>query len=144
MSNEEPAPEASADHDARPVDPEAGAEATADPADGPVAAGPQTAEEPVREPVETSTTLEVGIERSVRYGPILIGGAVVGALVASLAALFFPIAEDAQYTMGQVVGFVAVLGGAVGLVLGALLALILGLVAKRRKGAAIAVLTDVR
>jgi len=96
------------------------------------------------EPVETATTLEVGLERSVRYGPILIGGAIIGAVIAAVVALLFPISEDAEYTMGQVVGFVAVLGGAAGLALGAVLALVLGRVAKRSRGAGIAVLTDVR
>lgn len=140
MSNEEPAPRMSADHEVRTASPETREDA----ATAPASTEPESAEQTLREPVETSTTLEVGIERSVRYGPILVGAAVLGALVAAIVALFFPVAEDAQYTMGQVVGFVVVLGGAAGLLLGAVLALILALVAKRRKGAAIAVLTDVR
>lgn len=110
----------------------------------PVEVSGESTDSVVPEPIETQTTVEVGIERSVRFGPIMVGGAVIGALICAAAALFFPILEDADYTMGQVVGFVAVLGGAIGLGLGALLALILARVAKRKRGAAIAVLTDVR
>lgn len=135
MSSEEPAIE---DRPATPADP-ADEAAPVVPADD---AEPRIAEAP--EPVETRTTVEVGLVRSVRYGPIMIGGIIVGAALAALAALFFPIEEGADYTMGQVVGFVAVLGAVIGLALGALLALILGVAAKRRRGAAIAVLTDVR
>lgn len=95
-------------------------------------------------PVVTSTEMEVGLQRTVRIGPIMIGAAVLGAVVAAVAALFFPISEEADYTMGQVVGFVAVLGAAIGLALGAVLSLILVGVARRHRGAAIAVHTDVR
>lgn len=96
------------------------------------------------EPVETRTTLEVGIERSPRYGAILIGGAVAGAVIAAVLTLLFPLAEDAEYTMGQAVGFIAILGAAAGLTLGGVLALILGAVSKRQRGSARAVQSDVR
>ncbi len=138
MSNEEPAAGMPAERDA-PLPGDTGAEGPAEAAGD---AGDARPDAP--EPVTTTTTMEVGLVRSVRYGPILIGGAIVGAAIAAFAALLFPISEDAEYTMGQVVGFVAVLGGAVGLMLGAVLALVLGRVARRSKGAGIAVLTDVR
>lgn len=96
------------------------------------------------EPVETRSTVEVGLVRSVRFGPIMIGGAIIGALVCAVIALGFPVIEGADYTMGQVIGFVAVLGAVLGLTLGAVLSLILVRVARRKRGAAIAVLTDVR
>lgn len=96
------------------------------------------------EPVEVRTQMEVGLQRSVRIGPIMIGGAVLGAVIAAIITMLFPVVEDGHYTLGQVVGFVAVLGAVIGLTLGAILALILSAVARRRKGAAIAVLTDVR
>ncbi len=138
MSNEEPAAGMPAERDA-PLPGDTGAEGPAEAAGDAGDARPDAPES-----VTTTTTMEVGLVRSVRYGPILIGGAIVGAAIAAFAALLFPISEDAEYTMGQVVGFVAVLGGAVGLMLGAVLALVLGRVARRSKGAGIAVLTDVR
>lgn len=106
------------------------------------ASAPEEIQQP--EPVETRTQVEVGLERSVRYLRIMLVFAGIGAVVAAVAALFFPVAEDADYELGQVVGLMLVVGAVVGLTLGALLALLLGLVAKRSKGAAIAVQTDVR
>ncbi len=90
------------------------------------------------------TRREVALQRSVRYGRILIGATVLGALIAALACLVFPIAEDAEYTMGQVVGFMVLIGGAVGLGIGGILSLILGLVAKRQRGTGVAIQADVR
>lgn len=96
------------------------------------------------QPTETRTEVEVGVVRSVRYGRLIVGGAVVCAVIAMLAALAIPVADDAEYSMGQVVGFVAVFGGAIGVGLGAILALLLARAAKRTRGSATAVLTDVR
>lgn len=76
----------------------------------------------------------VQLQRSVRYGRLLIGGAVVGGAIGSLITLFFPIAEGALYTMGQIAGFMLLIGAIVGLTLGAVLALILTAVAKRKHG----------
>ena len=129
MSNEE-APETQPETSVRDQDPTGSA---ADPA-----------EAPQHVPVETRTQVEVGLERSVRYGRIMIVGGAAGAVLLGVAALFFPVAEDAEYELGQVVGLMAVVGAAAGLALGGILALILSLVAKRSKGAAIAVQTDVR
>lgn len=109
----------------------------------PTVAAPEARDE-LPEPTVTHTEMEVALQRTVRIGPIMIGAAVLGAVVAAVAALFFPISEEAEYTMGQVVGFVAVLGATIGLALGAVLSLILVGVARRHRGAAIAVLTDVR
>jgi len=94
--------------------------------------------------VETETRVEVGLVRSVRYGPIILVGTAIGALVAGVAALFFPVQPDADYELGQAVGLSLVAGAVIGLTLSALLTLLLGLVAKRNRGAALAVLTDVR
>lgn len=90
------------------------------------------------------TEQQVVLQRTVRYGRLLIGGAVIGALVGMLLSLLFPVAEDAEYTMGQAVGFMAVIGGAIGLGLGGVLALLLGLIAKRQRGTGIAIQADVR
>lgn len=97
----------------------------------------------VAEPVETRSRVEVGLVRSVRYGRVIVVFAALGAVVAGVAALFFPVAEDADYELGQVVGLMVVVGGAIGLSVGAILSLLLGLVARRKRGEALAVHTDV-
>lgn len=109
-----------------------------------VAPGAEPAEDLEYEPVETRTEVEVGLVRSVRIGPIMIISGILGAIVAAVAALFFPVAPDATYTVAQAAGFVALVGAAIGLFLGGVLSLILAQVAKRQSGAARAVLTDVR
>lgn len=78
----------------------------------------------------------VELRRSVRYGRLLIGGAIVGGLAGSLLALLFPVPEGALYSVRQIAGFMLIIGGAVGLLLGAVLALILTAVAKRQHGSA--------
>lgn len=88
--------------------------------------------------------VEVELQRSVRVGRLLIGGAVLGALVGMISSFFFPVAANADYELRQVVGVTLVFGAAIGLALGAVLALILGIAAKRQHGAAMAVQTDVR
>lgn len=96
---------------------------------------------------ENSERVVVGVERSVRFGRVLVGGAALGAILAALACLFFPVREDlafVDYTMAQIVGFMAVMGAGIGLLAGALLALLLGLAARSRRGAAVATHTDVR
>lgn len=94
--------------------------------------------ENVHEPVQ------VELRRSVRYGRIIIGAVVLGIIAGAVISLFFPVLEGANYELGQVAGLMAVVGGAVGLVIGALLSLLLGAVAGRKRGAALAVQTDVR
>ena len=81
---------------------------------------------------ETQQTVE--LRRTVRYGRLLIGGAIVGAAIASLVTLLFPIAEGAMYTLGQVTGFMLLIGGVIGLALGGVVALVLTSVAKRNQG----------
>lgn len=94
--------------------------------------------ENVHEPVQ------VELRRSVRYGRIIIGAVVLGIVAGAVISMFFPVVEGANYELGQVAGLMAVVGGAIGLVVGALLALLLGLIAGRKRGAALAVQTDVR
>lgn len=81
---------------------------------------------------ETQQTVE--LQRSVRYGRLLIGGAIIGALLATLVTLLSPIPQKAMYTMAQISGFMLLIGGVVGLALGGVVALILTAVAKRRRG----------
>lgn len=101
-------------------------------------------DEDVVDPVVVATEREVVLQRSVRYGRILIVGLVLGAVVAMLASLLFPVGENADYTLGQAAGFMALIGGAIGLFLGGLLALILGVVARRSSGRGVAIQSDVR
>lgn len=93
---------------------------------------------------ETDTQVEVALVRSVRYGPIIVVGTAVGAIIAAIAALFFPVDPEADYELGQAVGLALVVGAVIGLTLSALLTLLLGRIAKRNRGAALAVLTDVK
>lgn len=88
--------------------------------------------------------VKVELQRSVRYGRLLLVGAALGAIVGMVASVLFPVAADANYELGQVAGLMAVVGAAVGLACGAILALVLGKIAARSRGAAMAVQTDVR
>lgn len=96
------------------------------------------------EPQVTRTEQQVELKRSVRYGRILIVAAIFGAIIAALITLMFPIPPNENYTMGQIVGFMLVVGAVAGLALGAILSLILGRVAKRTSGSGVAIQTDVR
>lgn len=93
---------------------------------------------------QTQTQMEVGLVRSVRHLRIMLIFTALGAVVGAISALLFPVQEDGDYELGQVVGLAAVFGAVAGLAIGTLIALILGLLVKRSKGAAIAVQTDVR
>lgn len=136
------------EQDATPDEPVETADPAA-PADGAAEQADAAASEPEYvepEPVETRTTVQVGLARAVRYGPIMIATGALFAIVAAIVAFVLPVQESETYTYtaGQAAGFVAVLGGAIGIAVGALLALLLNLSAKRKRGTAMAVLTDVR
>ena len=96
------------------------------------------------EPVVHQVEREVTLVRGVRYGRIVVTFGIVGAVVAMMVSALMPVAPDANYTLGQVVGFMALIGGAVGLGVGGLIGVILGMVAKRRTGSGVAIQTDVR
>lgn len=103
------------------------------------------AEEPApREPVVRKTEHEVTLVRGVRYGRIIVTFGIVGAVVAMMASYLIPIATDADYTVGQIVGFMALIGAVAGLALGGLVSVVLGAVAKRRTGTGVAIQTDVQ
>lgn len=103
-----------------------------------------TAPETPQENSDSSVTAEqkVRIQRSVRFGRVIIGTAVLGALVATFITLLFPV-NEAEYTLGQVVGFMALVGAAIGLALGAVFALVLNRIAGKQQGTAIAKHDDV-
>ncbi|QIK63978.1 MFS transporter [Leucobacter viscericola] len=115
-----------------------------DPAAEPVESADFDGEEAAPEPVVEASEVEVTLQRSVRVGRVIVGAAIAGAIIAALAALFFPIDEKSDYTMGQVMGFSALIGAAIGLGIGALLVLILNAAAKRRRGTGVAIQSDVR
>ena len=82
--------------------------------------------------IETQQTVE--LQRSVRIGRLLLVGAAIGAVLGALSATLFPVPEGAFYSMGQIAGFMLLIGGIVGLTIGGVLALVLSAVAKRRRG----------
>ncbi|HUH53240.1 MAG TPA: hypothetical protein VLZ31_04260 [Microbacteriaceae bacterium] len=86
---------------------------------------------------------EVQIVRSVRFGRLMLVGAVAGAVIALLITLTMPVKEGALYTMNQIAGFMLVLGGVLGMALGAFLGLLLNLSARRKQGYGRAVHTGV-
>lgn len=94
------------------------------------------------EPVVTVDEETVQVVRSVRFGRVIIGGAILGAVIATLITLSFPVLS-ADYTMGQVVGFMALVGAGLGLAAGSVLALILNRSAAKRHGTAVAKRSDV-
>lgn len=129
-------------HPAEPAHTEVSAENASDAAV--TDAGLEEPGEAPAEPVVVSETREVTLQRSVRYGRVIIGTTVLAAMLAMLGALLFPVTEGADYTLGQAVGFMALIGAAIGLGLGGVLALILGAVARRSRGSGVAIQSDVR
>ena len=104
--------------------------------------------QPVSVSVTESTAVEsevtVELRRTVRIGRIITVCVAIGMVIAALASMSFPIAEEDQYTMAQIVGFMMLVGGAFGLAVGALVSLLLTLVARRSRGQGVAIQTDVR
>lgn len=88
--------------------------------------------------------VQVEIERSVRFGRIIITGTVLGAVLLTVVSILFPVIQGADYTRWQAAGLSLVYGGAIGLTLSSLFALILAAFAKRKHGQAIVQQTDVR
>ncbi|MEB4614523.1 hypothetical protein [Leucobacter sp. M11] len=109
-----------------------------------VVEGAEAVEAPAHEPVEVRTEEPVVVERSVRYGRILTVSIAIGIILGAVITTMFPIAQDANYTLGQAVGFFALIGGVIGLTLGAILCLVLSAAARRRRVSARAVHTDVQ
>ncbi|MBL3687960.1 hypothetical protein D3248_13475 [Leucobacter zeae] len=116
---------------------------SAAPAEQPLASEESPAVEP-REPIVRETEREVVLQRSVRFGRILLVGAIIGAVLGVAVSFAYPVAEDAEYTINQVVGFMLFIGAAAGFVAAALLSLILSLVARRNRGTGVAIQADVR
>ena len=91
---------------------------------------------------EEETEQRVTIVRSVRFGRVIIGTAVLGIVIAVLLTLLFPV-NEAEYTLAQIVGFMALVGAAIGLAVGSALALFLNWIAGKQHGTAIAKRRDV-
>lgn len=88
--------------------------------------------EPVAHRIETAQ-----LRRSPRYGVFLLAGAVLGVIVAGVLTLLFGDEQlsaytNVRYSSGQVFGFLALVGVAVGLALGGIVALVLDRVVGRR------------
>lgn len=79
---------------------------------------------------------QVVVRRSPRYNHFMILGAILGAVVALILTLAFP--ANPTYGRGQVFGYLLLAGVAVGVGLGALVALILDRVVGRRGTSVIA------
>lgn len=90
------------------------------------------------------TEQEVTLQRTVRFGRVIVTAIVLGAVVGALVATLFPVSEEAAYTLPQVAGFSALVGGVVGLVVGGALSLVLASIAKRGTGSGVAIQTDVQ
>lgn len=111
----------------------------------------ETAQPHVAEPASESAApqvqsveVEVGIERAVRWGRLLVVCAFIGGVVAVMITLMFPVEEGSLYEMRQIAGFMLLIGAAFGLVLGAVLGLILNISAKKKRGTGVAIHTDVQ
>lgn len=115
-----------------------------DPAPAADAPAPDAAEPAPHVPVVSKVEREVTLVRGVRYGRIIISFGIAGVIVAMMASLMIPVAADANYTIGQIIGFMALIGGVIGLAVGGIVSVILGAVAKRRTGTGVAIQTDVR
>ncbi|MDO4242133.1 MAG: hypothetical protein Q4C71_06360, partial [Microbacteriaceae bacterium] len=80
--------------------------------------------------------MQVRVQRSVRYNRLLIFGAAIGAILAVSCTMLFPVAPEGHYTLPQVVGFMAVLGAAAGLLAGGIFGLIIGAASRKNEGTA--------
>lgn len=95
-------------------------------------------------PVIHQVEREVTLERGVRYGRVIIAFTIAGSIIAMMMSLLTPLADGGDYTLSQIVGFMALIGAVVGLAVGGLVSVVLGMVAKRRTGTGVAIQTDVR
>lgn len=95
------------------------------------------------EPVETEVTSDaVMVRRAPRYGRFIALGAILGAIVALILTFVFdgqaPENELMQFDKGQVFGFLLLICGAVGVAVGAAVALVIDRTLGRRSEAGIA------
>lgn len=103
------------------------------------------ADEAPAEPSTVGTTeVPVEIERSVRYSRLMIVGAVIGAIIAVLVTVSQPVAQDALYSIGQIAGFMLIVGAVIGLTAGVVLGLILKRFARKKRGVGVAIQADVQ
>ncbi|MHA3682952.1 hypothetical protein ACXR2W_01660 [Leucobacter sp. HY1908] len=152
MNTPEPVADAPRDENGNPVETDAAVTGHPDPAVDTAAEGVTTEDaaegeehaEAPHEPIVHQVEREVTLVRGVRYGRIVVTLGIVGAIVAMMVSALMPVAPDANYTLGQAVGFMALIGGVIGLGVGGLLGVVLGFVAKRRTGSGVAIQTDVR
>jgi hypothetical protein len=83
---------------------------------------------------------EVSVRRAPKFGPFMGAGVVLGIIVAAVSAYTGP--ESAEFTRGAVFGFLAVLFGVAGMLVGALVVLVVDRVSVRRSRKMLAVETE--
>lgn len=89
------------------------------------------------EHLETDVTSDaVTVRRAPRYGRFLMLGGALGAVVALILTVTFP--DNPEFDKGQVFGFLLLACGAIGVALGALVALLLDRALEKRAGSAVA------
>lgn len=89
------------------------------------------------EHLETEVTNDaVTVRRAPRYGRFLTLGGILGAIVALILTVAFP--DNPEFDKGQVFGFLLLACGAIGVALGALVALLLDRSLAKRAGSAVA------
>lgn len=94
-----------------------------------------------REPAgpDSSNRREVRLRRAPKFGPFMGAGIVLGIIVAAISAYTGP--ENAEFTRSSIFGFLAVLFGIAGMLLGALVVLILDRISIKRSEKMLAVET---
>lgn len=85
---------------------------------------------PLQRSVEDRQDTDVTVVRAPRYFRFMIAGAVLGVLVAFVLTISYP--ETATFTAGQVLGFLLLLCGAIGVGGGGLAAIIVDRAQRRR------------
>jgi hypothetical protein len=91
---------------------------------------------------ETVTQSAVTVRRSPRYARFMVAGVIVFVILALIFTYAFP--AQGQYGQGQVFGFLLLLGGAIGLGVGAIAALVADRLSRRHARTVMADRLDAR
>lgn len=83
---------------------------------------------------------EVSVRRAPKFAPFMGAGIVLGIIVAAISAYTGP--ESAEFTRGATFGFLAVIFGIVGMLVGALVVLVIDRISVRRSRKMLAVETE--
>ncbi|EMY34027.1 hypothetical protein D477_011806 [Arthrobacter crystallopoietes BAB-32] len=88
---------------------------------------------------ESRQSREVRVRRAPKFGPFMGAGVVLGIILAAVSAYTGP--ENAEFTRNSVFGFLAVVFGAIGMFLAALIVLVVDRISVRRSRKMLAVET---